>query len=293
MNKKELRSLKRTELLELLLAQSREIEQLRTRLQAAEAELADRRVALSKAGSIAEASLALTTIFEQAQKAVDTYMHSVTNGALGVADLHLGQASQTWQEVGRPEQRAAADAVDAGGWEPAGYDHTAQGIANAASAATHARLDNTQGTWQLAGQQAAPAASRPVSPQTTADLAAAAMASLGSVPPHATFPGAATGVTSASPRLREVEPAARQQPDQAAYRHTPQHKEQPARQRSPRQQEAFARAVEAMGFSSGGFVQASSLLRDDDDLCEPAPSTAFSRAAADPAATDAPADDGR
>ena len=117
MNERELRSLKRTELLELLLAQSREIEQLRSRLAQAEQQLAERRVRLANAGSIAEASLALTNIFEEAQRAVDTYMRSTTGGALGYDDLHRyadssaasapvsssAQTSGSWARVSAPQ----------------------------------------------------------------------------------------------------------------------------------------------------------------------------------------------
>lgn len=77
MTSKELRKLKRSELLELMLAQSREIEELQRRLEEAEEELASRDIMLREAGSIAEASLRLNHIFEDAQKAADQYLENV------------------------------------------------------------------------------------------------------------------------------------------------------------------------------------------------------------------------
>lgn len=77
MTSKELRKLKRSELLELMLAQSREIEELQRKLEEAEEELASRDIMLREAGSIAEASLRLNHIFEDAQKAADQYLENV------------------------------------------------------------------------------------------------------------------------------------------------------------------------------------------------------------------------
>ena len=48
---------------------------------AAKAELADKRINIEQSGSIAEASLKLTRIFEEAQKAADLYLENVKKGA--------------------------------------------------------------------------------------------------------------------------------------------------------------------------------------------------------------------
>ena len=73
MNKKELRKLKRTDLFEIMLAQSEEIDRLRAELATLKKQLEDKRILLEKRGTLAEASLALTNIFEEAQKAADLY----------------------------------------------------------------------------------------------------------------------------------------------------------------------------------------------------------------------------
>ena len=77
MTEKELLKLRRSELLEIMLAQSQEIDNLRQQLEEANAKLADREIRLSESGSIAEASLRLTHIVEEAQKAVDLYVDNM------------------------------------------------------------------------------------------------------------------------------------------------------------------------------------------------------------------------
>ena len=77
MTDKELRRLKRVDLLELLISQSRENELLRQQLEGARQALAERQIKLAKAGSIAEAALFLNGVFEAAQKAADQYVENV------------------------------------------------------------------------------------------------------------------------------------------------------------------------------------------------------------------------
>ena len=77
MTDQELKKLRRSDLLELLIAQGKENEQLRARLAQAEAQLAERKGLLTKAGSIAEASLQLNGVFEAAQAAAEQYLENV------------------------------------------------------------------------------------------------------------------------------------------------------------------------------------------------------------------------
>lgn len=80
MTEKELHKLKRGELLEMMLAQSREIESLRERVKELENKLADREIRIRESGSIAEAALKLNGIFEAAQAAADQYLENVKAG---------------------------------------------------------------------------------------------------------------------------------------------------------------------------------------------------------------------
>ena len=77
MTEKELRKLKRRDMLEIMLAQSREIDRLRGELAEAEKKLADRDLKVEKCGDLAEAALAVTGIFEEARKAAEIYLHNV------------------------------------------------------------------------------------------------------------------------------------------------------------------------------------------------------------------------
>lgn len=77
MTDKELRKLSRSELLEMLLIQSREVERLKNELEEANRKLEDRRIILKESGSIAEAALKLNDIFEVAQSAAEQYLESI------------------------------------------------------------------------------------------------------------------------------------------------------------------------------------------------------------------------
>lgn len=77
MTEKELRKLKRVELLELLVEQTTEMEELKAQLEEAQKALEDRKILLEKAGSIAEAALALNRVFEAADRAARDYVASV------------------------------------------------------------------------------------------------------------------------------------------------------------------------------------------------------------------------
>lgn len=79
MVEKDLKKLRRAELLEIMLDQSYEIDQLRKRINELEEQLEDRRIKIENAGSIAEASLQLTKVFEEAQRAADLYVENVRN----------------------------------------------------------------------------------------------------------------------------------------------------------------------------------------------------------------------
>lgn len=73
----DLSKLKKRELLEIMLAQGREIDSLRERVAELEARIADREFEFSKIGSIAEASLAVTDIFKEAEKAAAIYIENI------------------------------------------------------------------------------------------------------------------------------------------------------------------------------------------------------------------------
>ena len=77
MTDKELKHLSRGELLEMLIAQASENEKLKQELEDAQAALQDRSIAIDNAGSIAEASLQLSGVFEAAQNAAEQYLANI------------------------------------------------------------------------------------------------------------------------------------------------------------------------------------------------------------------------
>lgn len=77
MTNKELSKLRRSELLEILIAQGKEQERLQQQLQQSEEALRGRQVAIEEAGSIADAAVRLNDVMGAAQRAVDLYTENV------------------------------------------------------------------------------------------------------------------------------------------------------------------------------------------------------------------------
>lgn len=109
MTEKELRKLNRVELLELLLQMSRENEELQARLKQTEAALAERQLKVGQAGSIAEAALQLSGIFETAQKAADQYLANVQALSARQEEISARMEAETKQKCDAMVERAKAD----------------------------------------------------------------------------------------------------------------------------------------------------------------------------------------
>lgn len=73
----ELKKLKRYELLQMLLEQSKTVEALKAELEEKNKLLEERSIKLAESGSIAEAALKLNDIFEAAQAAADQYLYNI------------------------------------------------------------------------------------------------------------------------------------------------------------------------------------------------------------------------
>lgn len=94
-----LRKLSRAELLELLLAKSRETDMLRQRLEKAEVALVDRSIRIAEAGDLAHAVLSVNGVMEAAQAAAKQYLDNM--------ELMV---RQTKQECDRMLEEARAEA---------------------------------------------------------------------------------------------------------------------------------------------------------------------------------------
>ena len=77
MKEQDLRKLTRSELLEILIQQGEELEQLQEKLQEYERQLQSRKLQVEQAGSIAEAALQVSGIFEAAEVAAAQYLENI------------------------------------------------------------------------------------------------------------------------------------------------------------------------------------------------------------------------
>ncbi|WP_426807356.1 DNA repair protein [Streptococcus anginosus] len=94
MEQKELRKLRRVDLLELLVTQAKENEQLRQQVQKLQAELDSRKILVEKAGSIADASIALNKLFETAQATADQYLENIKRMEQELSQQQSAQATK-------------------------------------------------------------------------------------------------------------------------------------------------------------------------------------------------------
>ncbi len=110
MTEKELKKLNRAELLEIMLAQQTELEKLQAELAEARAELENREIKLRELGSIAEASIGLTDVFTEAQKAADLYLQNVYR----VSHLYLRQQTGigSMQEIAAEIEKGSQEVRD-------------------------------------------------------------------------------------------------------------------------------------------------------------------------------------
>lgn len=77
MTEKDLKKLNRYQLLDLLIIQTERADALQKQLEEAQAQLDSRDVQMTVIGSIAEASLQLSGVFDAAQNAAEIYMNAV------------------------------------------------------------------------------------------------------------------------------------------------------------------------------------------------------------------------
>lgn len=92
MTDKEMRRMSRSELPEMLIAQMEENQALREQLEEAKKQLEDRTIEIEKAGSIAQAALALNGVFRSAELAAKQYTENLQQRAKKEADALIAQA---------------------------------------------------------------------------------------------------------------------------------------------------------------------------------------------------------
>lgn len=104
LTEKDLRKLNRYQLLELLVAQTERADKLQAELEKARQALKAQELKIATLGSIAEASLQLSGIFEAAQKAADLYIDGAKKYALEIEEAAYEQADQIMKKARRQAQ---------------------------------------------------------------------------------------------------------------------------------------------------------------------------------------------
>lgn len=107
----DLRKLSRAQLLEMLLAQAKEVARLQEELQQAQRQLEDRRIRLSEAGNIAEAALQLSGVFSAAQAAAEEYLASVSESVKASQENCRIMEAQTKQKCAQMIQAAQKESA--------------------------------------------------------------------------------------------------------------------------------------------------------------------------------------
>lgn len=115
MTAKELRKLRREDLLEIMIEQQKQLNMLRQELEDTRKQLEDRRILIQNAGSIAEAALQMQDIFSRAQKAADEYLLSVQQQGEALLSEARREAEEILNQAG----------MDAGGIRRRGRKHEA------------------------------------------------------------------------------------------------------------------------------------------------------------------------
>ena len=77
--KNENNKLSKKDLLEILVLQSKKIDELEKKLEEKEGQLISKGILIENAGSIAEAALQINKVFEVAQAAADQYLENIKN----------------------------------------------------------------------------------------------------------------------------------------------------------------------------------------------------------------------
>ena len=111
MTEKELKKLNRYQLLELIIIQSEQIQELQNQLQQAQEQIDAQNIRIAEAGSIAEASLQLSGIFEAAQSAADIYLENVRKQTAD-ADLIRENARQDAERITAEAAQKAAQMTE-------------------------------------------------------------------------------------------------------------------------------------------------------------------------------------
>lgn len=106
MTEKEMKKLNRYQLLEMLIIQTERAEDLQRQLEQLQEKLESREIQMSHLGSVAEASLQLSGVFEAAQNAADIYLNAAKARA---AEIEAEAANRAEAILEEARQKAACE----------------------------------------------------------------------------------------------------------------------------------------------------------------------------------------
>lgn len=112
MTDKEVRRMRRKDLLEALIAQTKRADSLRAQLDEAQAQLNSRQITIENAGSIAEAALQLSGVFAAAEAAGQLYLENLQARAAQSEDTQLLADVETRCRVMEAEAEARCHAME-------------------------------------------------------------------------------------------------------------------------------------------------------------------------------------
>ena len=110
MAEKELRKMRRNELIDIIYALQEQMEQIEAERDSYKKQLEDRQIRIEKAGSIADAAVALNQLFEVAQSTADQYLESVYAANAEVEAQRQQILDEAHRQAGEILEAAAAEA---------------------------------------------------------------------------------------------------------------------------------------------------------------------------------------
>ncbi len=110
MTEKQLKSLRRADLLEMLLSIVKENEELKEELATARKQIDDKMLKLEPVGSLAEAALTLNGVFESAQAACEQYLHNILLRSQHIEEICNRKEKETQEECEKLLAEAKAEA---------------------------------------------------------------------------------------------------------------------------------------------------------------------------------------
>jgi len=110
-NDKDLRSLNRRELLEMLVIQTRRVEELEQSVRELQKKIDDKKIEVNKIGNIAEAAISVNEVFASAQRAADQYLENIDR-LVKEKEAALNSAKEKADQIISDAEKEAAIIID-------------------------------------------------------------------------------------------------------------------------------------------------------------------------------------